>query len=57
MKRLSFKDSRGDNYTFVLYNTNDVKITKTRMVGIGIHQIELSAEAVERFQELLEREE
>lgn len=56
MKRLNFKDSRGDNYTFVLYNTNDVKITKLRRRNTGIHQIELSAETVERFREFLERE-
>lgn len=54
MIRRNFKDSRGDEYTFTLYSTNDVKITKRR--GDGIHFVELSSDAVEQLKDLLEEE-
>jgi hypothetical protein len=30
MKRLNFKDGRGDEYTIIRYNTNAVKVRKKK---------------------------
>lgn len=51
MNRLNFKDRRGDEYTFIQYSTNDVKVTKKSVLRTGLHQIEFSAEAVELFKD------
>lgn len=56
MNRLNFKDRRGDEYTFLRYNTNDVRVTKRSKVSDGSHQIDLSAEAVEKLETFLDSE-
>ena len=56
MNRLNFKDTRGDEYTFIRYSTNDVKVTKRLKARGAFYQIEISAEAVEKFHELLNSE-
>lgn len=56
MNRLNFKDGRGDEYTFIRYSTNEVKVTKRSGLRAGFHQIEFSAEAVEKLHDLLDSE-
>jgi hypothetical protein len=56
MNRLNFKDSRGDEYTYIRYNTGEAKVTKKSRVNDGYRIIDLSAEAVEKLYEFLELE-
>jgi len=54
MNRLNFKDTRGDEYTFIRYSTNDVKAVKRSGSKDGLRQIEFSAEAVEKLRGFLD---
>lgn len=56
MKRINFKDGRGDEYTIALYNTNDVKVRKKKAHSPGFHEIEFSDEAIERLQDFLDED-
>jgi len=50
MKRLNFKDRRGDEYTFIQFSTGEVKVTKKQKAGAGaIREIDFSAEAIEKL--------
>lgn len=57
MKNIHFKDRRGDEYVFIRYGTNEIKVTKKSGSNSGFRQIDLSAEAVEKLHELLDQEE
>jgi hypothetical protein len=57
MNRKSFTDRRGDEYIFIRYNTNDIKITKKPQLDNGNRQIDISFEAVECLKTFLEEEE
>ncbi|HMB46287.1 MAG TPA: hypothetical protein VKL21_10735 [Candidatus Methanoperedens sp.] len=57
MNRLIFKDRRGDEYVFIRYSTNEIKATKKSQLSEGYHQIDFSAEAIEKLHELLHQEE
>ena len=57
MKNIHFKDRRGDEYVFIRYNTNEIKVTKRSGSSEGYRQIDFIAEAVERLHELMESEE
>lgn len=59
MNRKGFTDSRGDEYIFIRYNTNQIRLTKlTKSAGSGklVHQIELSAEAMEELEQFAFKE-
>lgn len=49
MKTRKFVDGRGDEYNFVLYNTNELKIDKKRAnsKGIYIKAVQISPGAVD----------
>jgi hypothetical protein len=53
MNRLNFKDGRGDEYTYVRYSTDEIKITKKKAHSPGYHEIEFSEEAIERLKGFL----
>lgn len=54
MERLNFTDRRGDEYTFIRYSANDVRITKKpKKLISGFHRVELSEEAAEELQDFL----
>lgn len=53
MNRISFVDGRGDESRFILYSTNEIRLTK-RVVGKdAFSQIDLSAEAVAQLNKLI----
>lgn len=49
MKTKTFIDIRGDEYNFVSYNTNEIKISKKRdnSKGFYIKAVEISPDAVD----------
>jgi hypothetical protein len=53
MNRLNFKDSRGDEYIYIRYNTGEVKVTKKSRLSDGSHIIDFRADAVEKLHEFL----
>jgi hypothetical protein len=57
MNRINFKDRRGDEYLFIRYSTNEIKVTKRSGSSDGYRQIDFSAEAIEKLHELLHQEE
>jgi hypothetical protein len=57
MNRLNFKDHRGDEYVFIRYNTNEIKVTKKSKLNNGFHKIDFSPESIEKLHELIHQEE
>ena len=54
MNRFNFIDRRGDDYTFLQYSSNEIRITKKDKNNDLFHQIVFSAEAIENLQKFLD---
>ena len=52
MNRDKFKDRRGDEYSFVYYNSGEVDVRKKKKNG-SVFQVSYSDEAVDRLKDFL----
>jgi hypothetical protein len=53
MNSLKFTDTRGDEYSFIRYSSNEIKVIKKSKKKDSFHQIDFSADAVKQLSQFI----